>query len=131
MPTSSKDDDVSYAGLIGGARPNAGRPPGYVKSDDLKALDAAKARLESIKADRQELAHKIELGKYVNREAIKQVAATTIAMFSQTMRSMPDAIERRLGVEPKVAETIGEMIDAALNELADGLNLMAGRESEE
>jgi phage terminase Nu1 subunit (DNA packaging protein) len=104
------------------------KPAGYVKSQDLKDLDKAKARLETIKAERQELAHNIDLGKYVNRDAVKQAAATTIAMFSQTIRSIPDSIERRLGVEPRVVEAISQALDAALADLADQLNLMAGRD---
>jgi hypothetical protein len=77
MERTPKQAEESFAGLLGGARPNSGTPKGYVKSADLKALDKEKARHEKIKADRAELAYKIELGKYLSREAFKQAHATS------------------------------------------------------
>ena len=57
-------------------------------------------------------------GRYVDRAEVRQAAATALAELAQTLRSVPDSIERRLGVSPEVAAEVGDLIDHALNEVA-------------
>lgn len=38
--------------------------------------------------------------------------------MAQTLRSVPDNLERKLGVSPEVALEVGILIDAALNDVA-------------
>ena len=56
--------------------------------------------------------------------AVRQASATALASLVQTLRSIPDNLERRLGVSPELAQAVGEMIDAALDTVADEFELM-------
>lgn len=103
----------------GGARKGAGRKPAdYVPSADRQDFDAARARNESAKADLNELELAIKRGEYVLRSAVQEATATALSALSQTLRSVPDNIERKLGVAPEVAQEVGYLIDAALNDVA-------------
>lgn len=112
----------------GGARPGAGRPAGtgYVKSDDQKNLDKAKARHESVKADLAEMELKQRQGELVLRESVKAAAATALATLAQGLRSIPDNLERKLNASPELTEAVGREIDAALDDLADALEMLTG-----
>lgn len=109
----------------GGARDGAGRPA-YVKSDDQKDLDKAKARHESIKADPADIELRERQGELVQRTAVKQAAATMLATLAQGLRSIPDTLERKLNISPELSESIGRSIDEMLDELADSLEMMTG-----
>lgn len=111
----------------GGARPGAGaKPKGHVKSAETVALDKSKARHEQAKAELAELDLKVKTGLYVERAAVRQASATAMSSVAQTLRSVPDNLERRMGIAPEVAEAVGRAIDAALNDLADEFELMTG-----
>jgi phage terminase Nu1 subunit (DNA packaging protein) len=112
----------------GGARPGAGRPAGtgYVKSEDQKDLDKAKARHESVKADLATLELKKRQGELVLRDAVKAAAATALATLAQGLRSVPDSLERKLNASPELTEAVGREIDAALNDLADAFEMLTG-----
>ena len=43
----------------------------------------------------------------------------------EVLRSLPDNLERQFNLAPDVAEAIGITVDAALNDVADGLSLFA------
>ena len=110
---------------LGGARPGAGRKPAdYVPSDDRLDYEAARARNESAKADLNELDLAVRRGTYVLRASVQEAAATALAAMSQTMRSVPDNLERKLGLAPEVAAEVGVAIDAALNEVANQFESM-------
>lgn len=109
----------------GGARENAGRKPsGYVKPDHVVDLEKEKARNERAKADLNELEYKIKSGQYVPRDAVKQAAATAFASVAQALRSIPDSLERKINLDPAVAEKIGFTIDEILDSLASDLEMM-------
>lgn len=111
----------------GGARPNSGpKPIGYVKSDDLKALDAAKARKEAALADQHELDYKIKSGEYVSRASVKQASATAMATLAQTLRSLPDNLERK-GVSPEICAVIDEAVIDTLAEAGKALRAIYER----
>lgn len=111
----------------GGARRGAGgKPAGYEKSDDLKDLDAAKARHESLKADLAELELRKRRGELVERAGVQTAAATALATLAQSLRSLPDALEREAGISPEMSERIGVMIDHALDDCADSFEMMTG-----
>jgi phage terminase Nu1 subunit (DNA packaging protein) len=106
----------------GGRREGAGRP--RTRSAEAESFDKARARHEAAKAELAELDLKVKTGEYVARSAVRQAAATASASLAQTLRSIPDNLERRLGVAPEVAEEVGRAIDAALNDLADEFQMM-------
>lgn len=104
----------------GGRRPGAGRKPaGYVPPPERIDLEREKARNEKAKADLNELELAVRRGLYVERSAVRQAAATALAALAQTLRSVPDNLERKLGVAPDVAMEVGLLIDSALDELAN------------
>jgi hypothetical protein len=111
----------------GGARPGAGaKPAGYVKPPEAVALDKARARKEAALAEKAELDLMVSKGEYGDRAAFRQAVAMVISSFVQTMRSIPDNLERRLGISPEVAQAIGTELDESLNNLADELEMIAG-----
>jgi phage terminase Nu1 subunit (DNA packaging protein) len=116
----------------GGKRPGAGRKPaGYVKPPEKTDYDDAKARHETAKAALAELDLAKKAGEQIPRDAVRQACATAISSFAQTLRSVPDNLERRLALAPEVCEAVGEEIDAALDELATALEMMVEKEFNE
>ena len=104
---------------LGGARPGAGRKPAdYTPSDDRLDYEAARARNESAKADLNELDLAIKRGEYVPRAEVQAATATALSALSQTLRSVPDNLERTLGLSPDIAQEVGRQIDAALDDMA-------------
>ena len=68
-------------------------------------------------------------GQYVDRAVVVQVVSTAYAAIAQTMRSIPDNLERK-GVAPDVCEMVGYHIDDTLNDLADQFKMLSGSEDE-
>lgn len=113
----------------GGARRGAGRKPNdYVPTVAEVKFEDARARNEVAKAALNEFELKVKSGQYLLRTSVQQAAATAIASFAQTMRSVPDNLERTLGVSPEVAEAVSRAIDSALEDLASEFKMMAGPE---
>lgn len=109
----------------GGHREGAGRPSGP-RSEASKQFEAARARHELAKAQRAELALKVATGEYLPRAAYQQANATALAMLTQAIRSIPDNLERQFKLAPEVLDAISEAHDAALNQVAEQLRMMAG-----
>ena len=111
----------------GGARLGAGaKPAAYVPPKERIDLDKAKARNEQAKAELNELELAIRRGEFVERAAVKQFTATAFATLAQTLRSVPDNLERKLGVSAEVALEVGILIDNALNDIANAFEEMVG-----
>jgi phage terminase Nu1 subunit (DNA packaging protein) len=111
----------------GGRREGAGRkPPGYVKPQEVVDYDRERARNEKAKADLNELDFKVKSGEYVPRESVQQAAATLLSTLAQTLRSLPDKIERKLNASAEITELIEQEIDACLEDLSKDLQMLAG-----
>lgn len=100
------------------------KPAGYIKPQESIDFDAARARNESAKAQLNELDLQIKSGEYGSRASFRQAAATALAALAQTLRSVPDNLERKLGVSPEIAAAVSEQIDAALDDLASEFEMM-------
>ena len=112
--------------------PGAGaKPAGYVPPPERIEYEAARTRNEKAKADLNELEYQVKLGTYVLRAEVQQAAATALANLSQTLRSVPDNLERKLGLAPDVAQEVGYLIDAALNEVANAFEKASAEAAEE
>ncbi len=114
-------------GARGGARANSGRKSAAVEagSADAHILYAkARAKKEAFLAQMAELDFKVKAGEYLPRDEIRQASATAFATIAQTLRSIPDNLERRLGVSADVAEEVGRLIDDAMADLAADLERM-------
>lgn len=94
----------------------------FVLPDNPTALYAgAKARAQAADAAKKELEYRIKAGQYLPREDVKRALAEVFQAVAQGLRSIPDNIERKLGVSPDVAEAIGVYIDEALADLSYAL----------
>ncbi len=114
----------------GGARPNSGPKKdtggeAYGDAQARKDFEIERARHEAIKADQREFKLQQERGEYVSRAAQQQASSTLLALVAQSLRSIPDNLERTLALPPATVEAIAVAIDSALAELAAGLRTMA------
>jgi phage terminase Nu1 subunit (DNA packaging protein) len=110
----------------GGARRGAGRKPAdYVKPKEVLDFEQARARNEASKADLNELDFKIKSGQYVSRDAVKKASATMLATLAQSLRSIPDALERK-GLSPEMCVLIENVINETLDSAASELEMLAG-----
>lgn len=107
----------------GGARPNSGpKPEGHEPTD----FEEQRARHEKIKADQRELALEKERGNLLDKGVVRQASATALAVLMQSLRSLPDNLERAAGLTPKQAAMAQEQVDAALSEVAAAFQAMSG-----
>lgn len=117
-------DDGTVLPSRGGARAGAGRKPAdYEKPEVVRDYEVARARKEASLADMHELQFKIKSGEYVARDAVKEAAATLLSNLAQSLRSLPDNLERKFNVAPDVAEEIEKVIDASLADVSEGLSM--------
>ena len=111
----------------GGARKGAGRKPaGFEKSDATMSFEEARARNEAAKASLNELELKVKSAEYVAITSVVQSMATAYSAIAQTLRSIPDNLERKINLDPAVAEEISRVIDESLAGLANEMELLGG-----
>lgn len=109
----------------GGARPNAGRKPaGYEKPPETIEYERERTRNERAKADLNELEFKIKSREYIPRAAVQEAAATMLATLAQSLRSLPDTLERKFNLQPEVSERIEEEIDNQLDSISRDLEML-------
>lgn len=77
-----------------------------------------KARKEMAHAAKAELEFRIKDGQYLPREKIRGALAEAYQAVAQALRSIPDNLERKLGITPELAEIVSSAIDDAMGELA-------------
>ena len=115
------------AGAHGGYREGAGRKPaGYEHPEGRADFEKERAEHERVKREQRELKLAIERGEYLPREAQRQAAATALAVLTQSLRSIPDNVERQYALSPEAVEAIAVQIDAALSECAAAFRAMSG-----
>lgn len=115
------------AGAHGGAREGSGRKPeGYEHPEGRADFERERADHERVKREQRELALEITRGNYLPREAQRQAAATALAVLTQSLRSIPDNLERVHALQPEIVEAIAVQIDAALSEVATAFQMMTG-----
>lgn len=127
------DFELEHDGSVrpgrGGARPGAGRKPaGYEKPPEALEYERERTRNEKAKADLNELEFKVKSREYVPRAAVQQSAATLLATIAQTLRSLPDTLERKFNLPPDVTEKIGETIDMQLESISKDLEMLTSGE---
>lgn len=132
MTNDNFDDLLGISRTRGGKRENAGRKKKVIDesgADPHVEYTKSRARKESADANLKELEFNIKSGEYLPREDIRQASATAFATITQTLRSIPDNLERRLGISPAVAQEVGNMIDEAMGNLASDLEKIHGENS--
>lgn len=111
----------------GGRREGAGRKPaGYEHPAERIEFEKERAEHERVKRIQREFQLELQRGEYVRREAVRQAAATMLALLSQSIRSIPDNCERQFALPPDVVEGIQQQTDAALQEAANALKALSG-----
>lgn len=111
----------------GGYREGAGaKPPGYEPPAGRAEFEIERAEHEKVKRQQREFKLAVEMGEYLPREVQRQAAATALSVLTQSLRSIPDNIERTLAAPPEMVEAISVQIDAALSELAAAFRAMSG-----
>jgi phage terminase Nu1 subunit (DNA packaging protein) len=85
-------------------------PPG-----ERKAWYDSEMRRREMQKDDRELIPAAEVG---------QVVATAFAAVAQSIRSLPDNLERRLSLAPEVVDEIGRAMDEHLDDLAARLQIL-------
>lgn len=105
---------------LGGDALNGGPERTQAKVD----FEVERARHEKIKADEREFEFGIKQGQYLPRVAQQTAAATALAVLTQSLRSIPDNLERSLGLGPETVEQIAVQIDDALAEVAAAFKAM-------
>jgi hypothetical protein len=106
----------------GGSRKNSGQKSKVVRDsteDSHVAYARARADHERLKAQLAEHELNVKSGKYVSREDVQRVSSVAFATVAQALRSIPDNLERRLGLSPNVTSQVSGVIDEAM----DGLSL--------
>lgn len=111
--------------MAGGFREGAGRKPeGYEHPEGRIEFEKERAEHEKVKKDQRALALEIARGNYLPREAQRQAAATALAVLTQSLRSIPDNLERQMALQPELVEAIALQIDSALSECAVAFQAM-------
>lgn len=60
-------------------------------------------------------------GELCELDEVMQLYTTTIAVFAEQIRSVPDILERKAGITPKQAETAADEIDEQLEQIRSRL----------
>lgn len=110
-------------GQWGGRREGSGNVPAPEGRADFELERAAH---EKVKREQREFKLACDRAEYLPRDAQRQAAATALAVLTQSMRSVPDNLERICSLTPEQAELAQQMIDAALSEVALAFKAMGG-----
>jgi hypothetical protein len=124
-------------GQWGGKREGAGRrpadyvPPEYNADDGDEdggkfTYEGERAKHERVKRQEREFKLAVAQGEYVPRAVNAQASATALAVLTQSLRSVPDTLERVCNLTPEQADLAQQSIDAALLEVAKAFQAMAG-----
>lgn len=110
-PTPSSSPDSTDTG-------DHGAIPFTLPVNAAAIYGGAKAREKVAQAAKAELEYRIKIGQYLPREAVRSALAEAYQAVAQSLRSVPDNLERKLGITPEVAELVSVAIDEAMGELA-------------
>lgn len=127
IPTPSPEKPKPPAKLPnghGGSRARAGGKPKAVRDATEEhhiKYTKSRAENETFKAANSKLDYEIKIGKYVLRDDVRRAVSVAFATIAQNLRSMPDNLERRLGLAPEVINSISIEIDEIMNNLASEL----------
>jgi hypothetical protein len=109
----------------GGYRPGSGqKPAGYVQPKARADFEQERAEHERVKKEQRAHRLAVERGEFLPRAPIRQASATALAVLTQSLRSIPDNLERKLALPPDVVEQLAVEIDAALSECAAAFRAM-------
>lgn len=111
---------------------NLGGHPAYAFPDAIRALFARRGEIDPAMltpTDRRALAdaklRELELekrrGALLPREDVQQASAQAFQLVAQSIRAIPDNLERQAGLSPEQAAEAEHVIDSISEQLADDL----------
>lgn len=124
------EEPVVPGGALGGKRPGSGRKKGVstaTAEQTYKQYAEGRAKKEQYLAETTELEYRRKAGMLVPRDEVKRATATAYAHISQTLRGIPDNLERKLALAPEVVEEVGKLIDDAMDTLSVELEKMCNQ----
>lgn len=127
----------------GGKRPGAGRKPKAGRAEVVPPIAAAatpepvrsrvsieyadaRAAHEYWKAQLAEQEFNKRAGLLLDRGQVERASATVLANVAQALRSIPDNLERTVGLSPEQAEEVEKIIDGLCLSLQDKLRELGG-----
>lgn len=104
----------------GGARPGAGRPRSDNEHANERARHSAAYWKEKAKRERHlaaiaEAESMARMGQYYDRDEVRRTVQTMLSALTETMRTIPDLLERKTGLTPDQAAFEAHIIDEALD----------------
>jgi hypothetical protein len=99
--------------------PQVPRAPRFERTEERVSLDASKARKAAADAERAELELEIFKGNLMKREEYRAASSVAMSILAQTLRSLPDTLERTHALSPAIAEALQEGIDVALSQVSE------------
>lgn len=117
----------------GGRRDNSGGKSKKVRDaagDSHVEYSRARAKHEKLKAQLAQHDLNVKSGKYVARDDVQRASAVAFATIAQTLRSIPDNLERRLGLSPAVTLQVSDIIDETMLGLSKELEALHEKASE-
>lgn len=84
----------------------------------------AQADHERLKIEERQFDLEIRKGLHVEVAAVQQATATAMAALAQSLRSLPDLLERRCGLQPAAVRLVGQTVDEVLASAAASLQAM-------
>ncbi len=118
------DCPITKRNINGGKRRGAGAKPGNKnaakksasREDAYERLAKAKADHEEYKAELARLKLREQAGEVCRVDGVSRFFATTIAVLTDNLRSVPDKAERSAGLNPDQAVLVLGLINDALAE---------------
>jgi Protein of unknown function (DUF1441) len=104
-----------------------GRKSSIIEDGTVEAsilYSKARAKHEAFKANLAELDYKVKSSEYTPRHEVKQASSIFLAAVAQTLRNLPDVLERKASLPPEACRIVEESIDAVLNDLAQSLRML-------
>jgi len=108
----------------GGKRERAGRKP-KTYDDDANphaALAEAKAKHEHYKSLMAELDYRKREGELLERRDIELLATRLHAFLAQSLRGLPDNLERQLGLSPDQVQAVQDYTDGLCVDIRERLH---------
>lgn len=81
--------------------------------------EEGRARKTMAAAQQAELSLAENRGDLLRRSKFRDASVMAMAVFAQTMRSLPDTLERTANLSPTQAQVVQECIDHALGSLSE------------
>ena len=113
----------------GGRRDGAGRKPGPTSSSNER-YTLARARKEEALAELRTMEAAVRARQLIPAAEVEQALSVMHARVAQSLLSLPDQLERTVGLPPDAAELVERTIHANMEALADDLASLTGPEEQ-